>query len=68
MKLFVDDAPTGEIAHAIESWAIDGLATNPRHIQGSGKPSLRSLDENAGLFAGTDKPVSIEVKPHLTEA
>jgi len=68
MKLFLDSAQTGEIKHAIESWAIDGLTTNPRHIKDSGKPFLRVLDEIAGLFAGTDKPISVEVNPHLTEA
>src|SRR5262249_38213789 len=32
-----------------------------------GKPFLRVLDEIAGLFQGTDKPVSVEVNPHLTD-
>jgi transaldolase len=67
MKLFLDSAQTGEIRQALESWSIDGLTTNPRHIQSSGKPFLRVLDEIAGLFQGTDKPVSVEVNPHLTD-
>src|SRR3954453_23247633 len=67
MKLFLDSAQTGEIKHALESWDIDGLTTNPRHIKNSGKPFLRVLDEIAGLFDGTEKPVSVEVNPHLTD-
>jgi transaldolase len=67
MKLFLDSAQTGEIRHALESWDIDGLTTNPRHIKNSGKPFLRVLDEIAGLFDGTAKPVSVEVNPHLTD-
>lgn len=67
MKLFLDSAQTGEIKHAIESWDIDGLTTNPRHIKNSGKPFLHVLDEIAALFDGTAKPVSVEVNPHLTD-
>ncbi len=67
MKLFLDSAQTGEIRQALESWSIDGLTTNPRHIKSSGKPFLRVLDEIAGLFHGTDKPVSVEVNPHLND-
>jgi transaldolase len=67
MKLFLDSAQTGEIRHALEAWDIDGLTTNPRHIKNSGKPFLRVLDEIAGLFAGTDKPVSVEVNPRLDD-
>jgi transaldolase len=67
MKLFLDSAQTGEIRQALELWNIDGLTTNPRHIKSSGKPFLRVLDEIASLFQGTDKPVSVEVNPHLNE-
>jgi transaldolase len=67
MKLFLDSAQTGEIRQAMDSWSIDGLTTNPRHIKNSGKPLLRLLDEIAALFHGTDKPVSVEVNPHLTD-
>jgi transaldolase len=67
MKLFLDSAHSGEIRQALESWEIDGLTTNPRHIKNSGKPFLRVLEEIAGLFQGTDKPVSVEVNPHLSD-
>jgi transaldolase len=67
MKLFLDSAQTGEIRQALESWNLDGLTTNPRHIKNSGKPLPRLLEEIAALFAGTDKPVSVEVNPHLSD-
>jgi transaldolase len=67
MQLFLDSAQPSEIRHALESWNIDGLTTNPRHIKNSGKSMLRVLDEIAALFEGTDKPVSVEVNPHLDD-
>ena len=67
MKMFLDSAITDEIRHALEVWNIDGLTTNPRHVQSSGKPFSRVLEEIAKLFAGTDKPVSVEVNPHLSD-
>jgi transaldolase len=68
MKMFLDSALADEIRHAVEVWNIDGLTTNPKHVQSAAKPLRRVLEEIAGLFAGTDKPVSVEVDPHLTEA
>lgn len=68
MLLFLDSAQTDEIRHGLSVWDIDGLTTNPRHVQNSGKPFRRVLAEIAELFAGTDKPVSVEVDPHLTDA
>ncbi|MBI2481177.1 MAG: transaldolase [Planctomycetia bacterium] len=67
MKLFLDSAKTDEIEHALELWDIDGLTTNPRHVQASGKPFRKVIAEIAALFSGTDKPVSVEVNPHLTD-
>jgi transaldolase len=67
VKLFLDSAQIGEIRQALEAWNIDGLTTNPRHIKNAGKPFFALLDEIAGLFDGTDKPVSVEVNPHLTD-
>lgn len=67
MKMFLDSAKTEEIRHALEVWDIDGLTSNPKHIQKSGKPFYQVLEEIAALFAGTDKPVSVEVNPHLTD-
>ncbi len=67
MKLFLDSAKTDEIRHALELWDIDGLTTNPRHVQASGKPFRQVIAEIAELFRGTDKPISVEVNPHLTD-
>lgn len=67
MKLFLDSAKVDEITHALEMWDLDGVTTNPRHVQASGKPFRRVLEEIAELFAGTAKPVSVEVNPHLTD-
>jgi transaldolase len=66
--MFLDSAKTEEIRHALEVWDIDGLTSNPKHIHKSGKPFYQVLEEIAALFAGTDKPVSVEVNPHLTDA
>jgi transaldolase len=67
MKMFLDSAKTEEIVYALETWNIDGLTTNPRHVRDSGKPLRVVLAEIADLFRGTDKPVSVEVDPHLTD-
>lgn len=67
MKLFLDSAKTDEIRHGLEVWDIDGLTTNPRHVKESGKPFEQVITEIAELFAGTNKPVSVEVNPHLTD-
>ncbi len=67
MKMFLDSAKTDEIRHGLEMWDIDWVTTNPRHVKESGKPFLQVIEEIAGLFAGTDKPVSVEVDPHLTD-
>ncbi len=67
MKLFLDSAKLDEIREALDSWDIDGLTTNPRHIQASGLPFRPAIESIAELFAGTDKPVSVEVDPHVTD-
>ncbi len=67
MKMFLDSAKTDEIRHALEWWDVDGVTTNPRHVRDSGKPFRTVIEEIARLFAGTDKPVSVEVDPHLTD-
>ncbi len=67
MKLFLDSAKTDEIKRALEMWDIDGVTTNPRHVQDSGKPFRAVIEEIAELVAGTDKPVSVEVDPNLTD-
>lgn len=67
MKFFLDSAHVHEITHALELWGLDGVTTNPRHVQASGKPFLQVIQEIGGLFAGTDKTVSVEVNPHYTD-
>ncbi len=64
MKFFLDSAHVDEISYALEMWNIDGVTTNPRHIQVSGKPFLTAIQEIGNLFEGTDKPISVEVNPH----
>lgn len=67
MKYFLDSAMTDEIEYALEMWNIDGVTTNPRHVQVSGKPFMTVIKEIAGIFAGTDKPISVEVNPHFDD-
>jgi transaldolase len=67
MKLFLDSAKTDEIKHALAMWDLDGITTNPRHVRDSGKPFLTVIDEIGELVGGTNKPVSVEVNPHLTD-
>lgn len=64
MKFFLDSAMVDEIKYALEMWDIDGVTTNPRHVQVSGKPFMQVIREIADIFAGTTKPVSVEVNPH----
>ncbi len=67
MKMLLDSAKADEIKLALEMWDIDGVTTNPRHVQTAGKPFRAVIEEIADLVAGTDKPVSVEVDPHLTD-
>ena len=67
MKMFLDSAKTDEIRYALDLWDVDGVTTNPRHVKDSGKPFRTVIEEIAGLFAGTDKAVSVEVDPNLSE-
>ena len=67
MQLFLDSAHTHEIKHALEVWDADGFTTNPRHVQASGKPRLGVFEEIAKLVADTEKPVSVEVDPRLSD-
>ena len=64
MKFFLDSAIVDEIRYALNMWNIDGVTTNPRHVNASGKPFMTVIKEIAGIFEGTDKPVSVEVNPH----
>lgn len=74
MKYFLDSAKLDEIKEAYETFGIDGITTNPKHIQASGKPFFTAINDIAewikseGL-TGIDKfPVSVEINPHLDEA
>ncbi len=67
MKFFLDSAQVNEIEYALKMWNLDGVTTNPRHVQVSGKSFLTVIREIGDLFAGTDKTVSVEVNPHHTE-
>jgi transaldolase len=67
MKFFLDSAQVNEIEYALEMWDLDGVTTNPRHVQTSGKAFITVIQEIGNLFAGTDKTVSVEVNPHHTE-
>ena len=67
MQLFLDSADTEEIGYGLEYWDIDGITTNPKHVGNSGKPYLTVLEEIGDLVKGTNKPVSVQVNPHLTD-
>lgn len=67
MKLLLDSAKTDEIQHALDLWDLDGVTTNPRHVMDSGKSFKQVIGEIAELVAGTDKEISVEVNPHLTD-
>jgi transaldolase len=65
MKLFLDSAKIDEIEYALDAFDIDGITTNPRHVQAAGKPFMTTIREIAKLVEGTEKTVSVEVNPHL---
>lgn len=65
MQFFLDSALVYEIKYALDAFNIDGITTNPRHVQVSGKPFLTVIREIAKLVDGTGKTVSVEVNPHF---
>lgn len=65
MQFFLDSAHVNEIEYALNAFNIDGVTTNPRHVQVSGKPFLTVIREIAKLVEGTKKTVSVEVNPHF---
>lgn len=65
MQFFLDSAQVDQIKYAMDAFNIDGITTNPRHVQVSGKPFLTVVREIAKLVEGTDKTVSVEVNPHF---
>lgn len=74
MKYFLDSAKIEEIKFAYETFMIQGVTTNPRHIQLSGKPFLVVIKEIAdwakeqGLEGYEKFPISVEINPHLDKA
>jgi transaldolase len=65
MKFFLDSAIEDEISYALDMFDIDGVTTNPRHVQASGKPFMTVIRNIARLVEGTPKTVSVEVNPHF---
>jgi len=74
MKFFLDSAKIDEIDKAYKCYGIDGITTNPKHIQNSGKPFLEAITDIAkwvkeNKLEGVEKfPVSVEINPHLDNA
>ena len=68
MKYFLDSGKIEEIRYADENYKIDGVTTNPRHIQNSGKPFMTVMDELAREFEGRSFPISVEINPHLEKS
>ncbi|MCI5872865.1 MAG: transaldolase family protein [Clostridiales bacterium] len=74
MKYFLDSAKMDEIKYAYETFGVDGVTTNPRHIMLSGKPFLTAIRDIAdwieaeGLTGYEKFPVSVEINPHLDDA
>lgn len=66
MKLFLDSAIEDEVQYALDMFDIDGITTNPRHVQVSGKPFMTVIRNIARLVENTGKTVSVEVNPHFT--
>ena len=72
MKFFLDSAKLDEIDFAYSTFGIDGVTTNPRHVQNSGKPFkvvLRDISawlKDHGLTSYEQFPISVEINPHLS--
>jgi len=65
MKFFLDSAIVDEIQYALEVWDIDGVTTNPKHVQTSGKPLMSVIKEIGDMFADYEhKTVSVQTNPH----
>lgn len=69
MKFFLDSAKIDEIREARDTFGIDGITTNPKHVMASGKPFLTVVHELAEEFKDhPDFPISVEINPHLSKA
>ncbi len=73
MKYFLDSAKIEEIKYAYNTFGIDGVTTNPRHIMASGKPFMTVMKELAdwvkeeGIEGYEKFPISVEINPHLDQ-
>lgn len=65
MQFFLDSAIVEEIKYGLEYLYIDGVTTNPRHVQTANKPFMQTIKDISKLVKGTDKTVSVEVNPHF---
>lgn len=74
MKYFLDSAKLDEIKLAYNTFGIDGITTNPKHIMASGKPFLTAIKDIAdwvkseGIDGWVKFPISVEINPHLGDA
>jgi len=74
MQFFLDSAKLDEIQYAFRNWGIDGVTTNPRHIQVSGLTFRKAVDkiaawvEDEGIAGWERFPVSVEIDPYIEEA
>lgn len=74
MKYFLDSAKIEEIKYAYNTFGIDGVTTNPRHVMVSGKPFMVVMQELAdwvkeeGIEGYEKFPISVEINPHLNDA
>ncbi len=73
MKFFLDSAKIDEIREAYDTFGIDGVTTNPKHIMDSGKPFYTVLNQLAdfvkekGIEGWDVFPISVEINPHLDD-
>lgn len=74
MKYFLDSAKIDEIREAYDTFGIDGVTTNPKHIMDSGESFYTVIAQIADFvkekgIEGWDKfPVSVEINPHFDNA
>lgn len=74
MKYFLDSAKLDEIQRAYNTFGIDGVTTNPKHIMLSGKPFMKAITDIAEWIRsegldGVDRfPVSVEINPRLDDS
>lgn len=74
MKYFLDSAKLDEIKLAYNTFGIDGVTTNPKHVMNSGKSFYTFLDEisawvkEEGIEGYETFPISVEIDPNLDDA